>query len=330
MIEIKVAFKNWLIQQGLSEKTKSGRHGTVYEYLKRIGRLSNQLYAKEDWEHILKDIYVLYLLHISLDSKKNKHIKPKKIYDLIIGYGRIAYIDNTETSIIDAKYVQPKHINKYLKWLEANPKKIHLVRPALEKLYDFYSQNKDLFDEIHNIQAIQKDSQKQDSNSFFSGYFTTIPKTKEAIDKAIYEFKVQREADGLRPRLIKAEDDWFGRKRKHLLVKEAAGSLECSEKTLRRIASRRKNMFGDGCYSVGAMQRYLKKHHHPFKNATATTGTSYKDDWISGKEAANLLNCPLTTFIRKYRDAGLVSYTDYTPRKVKYYKPDIIKLKNNK
>lgn len=329
MTEIKVVFKNWLVQKGLSEKTKSGRPGTVYEYLKRIGRLSSQLYGKEDWGHILKDIYVLYLLHASLDSKKNKGIKPKKIYDLIIGYGRIAYIDDTEKSIIDGNYAEPKHIKKYLKWLETNPKKIHLVRPALGKLYDFYSKNQDLFDEINNIQPIQKDTQKQDSSSFFSGYFKTISNTKKAIDKAIFELKVPREADGLRPRLIKAEDDWLGRKRKHLLVKEASLSIDCSEKTLRRLASRRKNMFGDGYYSVGAMQRYLKKHHHPSKNATAATGTSKETDWISGKEAADLLNCPLTTFIRKYRNTGLVSYTNYTPRKVKYYKPEIIKLKNN-
>ncbi len=330
MTEIKVVFKNWLVQKGLSEKTKSGRPGTVYEYLKRIGRLSSQLYGKEDWGHLLKDIYVLYLLHANLDSKKNKGIKPKKIYDLIIGYGRIAYIDDTEKSIIDGNYAEPKHIKKYLKWLETNPKKIHLVRPALEKLYDFYSQNKDLFDEINNIKPIQKDSPKQDSSSFFSAYFTTILATKEAIDRAVFALKVQREADGMRPRLIKAEDDWLGRKRKHLLLKEAAGSLECSEKTLRRLASKRKNMFGDGCYSVGAMQRYLKKHHHPSKNASTGIRGSTIYDWITGKEAAAILGCPLTTFIRKYRNTGLVSYTDYTPRKVKYYKPDIIKLKNNK
>lgn len=329
MNKIKEKFKEWLLKQGLAEKTKSGRPGTAYEYLKRIDRLSNQLYGKEDWGHILKDIHVLYLLHASLASKKNRNVKPKNIYGLIITYGVMTYVDGTGKSIIDGRYIQQKHIKKYLKWLEANPKKIHLVRPALEKLYDFYSQNKDLFDEINNIQTIQKDSQKQDSGSFFSGYFTTISRIKEAIDKVVFELKVPPEADGLRPRLIKAEDDPYGRVRKHLLVKEAAGSLDCSPKTLRRIASRRKNMFGNDGYSVGAMQRYLKKHHHPSKNATAATEKSKEEDWISGKEAADLLNCPLTTFIRKYRNTGLVSYTNYTPRKVRYYKPDIMKIKNS-
>lgn len=32
MVNLKDNFRNWLIRQGLSEKTVTGRHGTAYEY----------------------------------------------------------------------------------------------------------------------------------------------------------------------------------------------------------------------------------------------------------------------------------------------------------
>ena len=36
MKEIKEQFRDWLINQRLADETKSGRPGTVYEYLKSI------------------------------------------------------------------------------------------------------------------------------------------------------------------------------------------------------------------------------------------------------------------------------------------------------
>ena len=104
MIDIKMQFKEWLIKNGLSEKTKTGRLGTIYEYLKRIDRLCIQLYGKEEWETLLRDIYANYILHKTLALKKYENAEPQKIYDSILALGKVYQIDSS--------YNQPKYISK--------------------------------------------------------------------------------------------------------------------------------------------------------------------------------------------------------------------------
>ncbi len=56
MVDLETNFKNWLIKQGLSVKTKSGKPSTVYDYLTTI----NQICKKEGhitWEELASYIF---------------------------------------------------------------------------------------------------------------------------------------------------------------------------------------------------------------------------------------------------------------------------------
>lgn len=67
MVNLKDNFRDWLIKQGLSEKTASGRHGTVYEYVRRIDKLCNLIYKGHNlkpWQQLAEDIYPILGFHL--------------------------------------------------------------------------------------------------------------------------------------------------------------------------------------------------------------------------------------------------------------------------
>lgn len=67
MTDLKEDFRQWLIKQGLSEKTATGRHGTVYEYVRRIDKLCNLIYKGHDlksWQQLAEDIYPILGFHL--------------------------------------------------------------------------------------------------------------------------------------------------------------------------------------------------------------------------------------------------------------------------
>ena len=60
MEDIRRYFKEWLIKQGYSEKTKSGRPSTVYEYISQINKVCDIVYLGHNfphWELLAEDIY---------------------------------------------------------------------------------------------------------------------------------------------------------------------------------------------------------------------------------------------------------------------------------
>ncbi len=65
MIDLETNFRNWLIKQGLSEKTKSGKPSTVYDYLTTI----NHICKKEgySWERLAFHIFDI------IDNYQRKH-----------------------------------------------------------------------------------------------------------------------------------------------------------------------------------------------------------------------------------------------------------------
>lgn len=67
MVNLKDDFRDWLIKQGLSEKTATGRHGTIYKYVRRIDKLCNRIYKGYDlqpWQQLAEDIYPILGFHL--------------------------------------------------------------------------------------------------------------------------------------------------------------------------------------------------------------------------------------------------------------------------
>ncbi len=76
MADLRDDFRHWLIKQGLSEKTRTGRAGTVYEYVRRIDNLCNKIYKDHSilsWQKLAENIYPILGLHL-LCQKGEIHI----------------------------------------------------------------------------------------------------------------------------------------------------------------------------------------------------------------------------------------------------------------
>ena len=58
--DLRSDFHDWLVQQGLSEKTRTGRRGSIYEYLRCLDRVCDIVQSKHDddsWRWLAKNIY---------------------------------------------------------------------------------------------------------------------------------------------------------------------------------------------------------------------------------------------------------------------------------
>lgn len=87
MKEIKEQFKNWLIEQGLSEKTSTGRPGTVYEYIRHIDNICDTLTSNTEnssWIWLADNIY--YILGFYTVCKDGPVQVNKENYKNIINF----------------------------------------------------------------------------------------------------------------------------------------------------------------------------------------------------------------------------------------------------
>ena len=57
--DIRTQFQTWLKGKGCQKKTRKGRQSKIYEYVKRIDRLSEKLYSShttDEWEKLAQNI----------------------------------------------------------------------------------------------------------------------------------------------------------------------------------------------------------------------------------------------------------------------------------
>lgn len=84
MADLKEGFRKWLIRQGLSEKTSSGRPGTVYEYVRRIDKISSIIYKGHNvqpWQQLAENIYPILGFH-QLCRKGDVYIVQKDVANI--------------------------------------------------------------------------------------------------------------------------------------------------------------------------------------------------------------------------------------------------------
>ncbi|MBE6448103.1 MAG: hypothetical protein E7018_02260 [Alphaproteobacteria bacterium] len=120
MKDIRRDFKEWLIKQGYSEKTKSGRPSTVYEYISQINKVCDIVYLGHNfpqWELLAEDIYPI-LGFYTLCKKEDAQITADNISqtkDFLINFlfRMRAYKDNIDNYFLIEFYFNGFLIDKY-------------------------------------------------------------------------------------------------------------------------------------------------------------------------------------------------------------------------
>ena len=67
MSDIKTDFQKWLVENGVSERTSTGRRGAAYEYVRLLNKVCDFIYKKHDvaqWQQLAFDIYQVLGIHI--------------------------------------------------------------------------------------------------------------------------------------------------------------------------------------------------------------------------------------------------------------------------
>lgn len=73
MNEIKEQFKDWLLKQGLAERTKSGNPSTVYDYIKSINKVCLKFFNSDEkkvWQELSENIYPVLVKYFELSNKE--------------------------------------------------------------------------------------------------------------------------------------------------------------------------------------------------------------------------------------------------------------------
>lgn len=321
--DIKICFKKWLIKQGCLEKTDKGRPSTVYEYMKRIDRLCDKFFGshyRNEWEYIAKNIYPILALYLACQKKAHQkaNISLDEIYNFLsekdVINPIIKFLEHCETDV---------DIDKFLSWLWNEAKDNRKNKISLLKFYEFL-----------------RSTEYQEQNSNFSNGldYDKISKNLSKITspKDLMYIRIAQYANETTPKTIVPRLNCYEEEETELCIKDTADSLECSPKTLGRIRQSKQNSLdycnsGYLCYEVDDVHQYLANHYHSsgYQYPFGTYNPKSKKNWCTAEEARKIIGCSKSTVI-KYREDGELTYTDYTPRHVLYFIPDVERIRDER
>ena len=102
-MNIKEEFKKWLVQNGVAEKTSTGRPGAAYDYTRLIDKICDIIYIRHDieqWHHLALNIYLVLGIHL-LCKKNDIELFTNRAFSLYadVHYSYLTKID------LDIKYI---------------------------------------------------------------------------------------------------------------------------------------------------------------------------------------------------------------------------------
>ena len=349
MADIKENFQKWLTQA--QNNNAANTKLTAYEYMRRLIRLCQKLYGKEDWKQLLEDIYILILIHtnshhwLNITSKdlnsvtvylysykhKNRNFNNhynqffhsiRKQFDLPLSSvaKKTSYyfeiFRNTEEYVKLSDWI--KHIFttekdlKYLSWLYSNKIEKRKMLVALSKFSTFLLSTCSAPEGIMGLlnKEVLGLKRKNKSNDYIE-----IDEANGVEGRNFYSIYTEGKAEKL------------------LSIKETSYALGCSEMTIRRLLEKKKlNFKGDtGGISTESVRKFLKRRHTKRKEGKITDEDCEKksDNWVKMKDA-EIISRRSATYIRKQVKNGRVAFTRYGLRKFLYFKPDLLKIQDNK
>ena len=324
ILDLRQDFHDWLIRQGLSEKTKAGRPGTVYEYIKRLDRLSQNIFNKVDWCLLGRDIDVLTVFHKMYGLKKYRKYPMKRTLNLITYHfsfqgmslnkdklqrlkkyaqkleGRIAEVKNNQIALL-----------KFCKYLS------DLQKPGAAKSLDAVLFNKPSQRTARKLAKI-KVAYSHDYGTIFQILkLSTYDQVGNPLDNSVDVLPAT-------PTAAKRIKDYTPKS--YLLDADIAELLEVSDLTLERLKEGKIRGFKLNTRSARIINRYLKKHHHPcWKGAFIGQKKGEPDKWLTAAETAKRLGCSMS-YVKKLRLQKRIAFIQNSPRTFRYSPQDVERL----
>lgn len=305
MTDLRNHFKRWLVNQGLAETTKNGRPGTVYEYLKRIDRLTGKIFKwKDNWDLVAKHIFFILVVFLICPKtrKEPTSVELENIYQILIQVGL------SEQLIQIIREDSYKNIDSVLfdVWNTANDNNKN--RTALLKYYEFlrsteyplvsdHTRSKSIYEEIDKVLSKRRDN-RYDTFQIEMEMTSTNKRARTILPSSRYDTD-------------------------RLSAEEVAIALGCSVQTVYRLGL--KTYSSRPAYSVRDVQAYMNKHFHPSNHSETVfvhKNIDYNKGWLSAQDAADKIGCSVTKVIR-YRREHRIAYIDFSKRLVRYFLPDI-------
>lgn len=295
MRDIKTDFREWLVKTGVSERTSTGRPGTVYEYTRLLNKICDFIYKKHDiehWQQLAFDIYQVLGIHIL--CKNGETVISK---DNIAGF---------LSDFLDRMKVYQDNLNSYLS--------ITIQNMNVDKFN--YSFLRDLLPSITDQQIICKflisELQRQKHRMVLTKFYHFLSDSSYSDDSLIYYKKFESEDDVKKhyqylndklSDITKASD--YNQNEYELMSKIVWGNglappkiddsvdkeaypqtvmevLRISKRTLGRLSEKFLHPLENGNFSVAEVNKFIQDNFVPSPD---TSDFSYKDKWWTAKEA---------------------------------------------
>ena len=341
MSDLKEEFRKWLIKQGLSEKTKTGRLGTVYEYIRRIDKICDIIYSDQEqkkWECLARDIYPILGFH--LICKTGKVSITRKNIDIIRNFlslflsslrpyqeSSMNYFD-IKLRLDDGTYVEHYTLISdllpfftteilFLNFCDS-VSQVNKNRNALEKFHDFLTDN-------NGQNYILFSAKAKNENSHIGNGLKQLKKSfveLQSAQKLNMNFVI---AGGTRtepPKLIRSKSENSEIAAQGAGLYEVLEILQISRWTLKRLVEAgilHKN--ANDLFDAEEINHFIRKNFVPLDGATSADTESVKIWWTNSKAQAQTgLN---RKYLERLRKEKKVSYIKVAPKRYLYYPPDL-------
>lgn len=320
--DLRQSFHDWLVRQGLSEKTKTGRAGTVYEYVRYIDKVCDIVQSKHDgdsWKWLAKNIYPILGFYILCRKDpvvinfKNKARLEGFLTEFFNCWP--SYSENSQKYLVMQTPLSEKDdINSYrmiqeVVWdsLEINKSEITLYlnipktvanneRKALKKFYQF----------LCDWLTLQKAEQYGFDYSKIRGVQNQLDNLRQETTKPIFRFIVRggtnRRPPQLEPNTGHCGADWirelFGKASRGMAIPIKPDST--------------------GKYSVPEVNEWVKNN---FQTSKKKEGPE-EEEWWTTKRVLKETGWTKDILKRKRKKIAHIAISD---RKIIFYPPDVLK-----
>ena len=299
MAGLRQDFRNWLVGQGISDKLINGKSSSVYEYVRQLDILSKRLFNSEDWDLLVRNAKTLVFFYLLCGKSKyrNNNVAFNEL-EQYLTQNACTEIPSRILTVFQRYKADEVVLSQTLNNKAFNEK----AGVSFLKFYQFLDEEKKLCD--FSLQDIKR--------------------AVKQILKICTKLKLEP-IKGDFPAQIKTSATNSSRS---VTVEELITFLGCSRSTIERLL--KKGLFK---LTIDSVNAFLEKHYHPSKITKLYSQDLLHDSqdllhekWYTVAEASDFVGCSETK-IKQLLKQRLLSYTDYSARKIRISGNDLIFFK---